>query len=92
MDGIVAECACGEAREVYSAMSVEQSGQYDYVKQAVLKAYELVPEAYRQSFRKCKIQDKQTYTEFARDKEALFDRWCASKEVAKNLRNFASLY
>ena len=40
----------GKAREVYSAMTVEQSAQYDHVKQAVLKAYELVPEAYRQNF------------------------------------------
>ena len=55
----------GKAREVYSAMSVEQSSQYDNVKQAVLKAYELVPEAYRQNFRNCRKQDKQTYTEFA---------------------------
>jgi len=31
----------GKAREVYSAMTVEQSTQYDHVKQAVLKAYEL---------------------------------------------------
>ena len=43
----------GKAREVYSAMSVEQSEQYDNVKQAILKAYELVPEAYRQNFRNC---------------------------------------
>ena len=40
----------GKAREVYSAMTVEKSSQYDHVKQAVLKAYELVPEAYRQDF------------------------------------------
>ena len=44
----------GKAREVYSAMTVEQSSQYDHVKQAVLKAYELVPEAYRQNFRNCR--------------------------------------
>ena len=33
----------GKTREVYSALSVEQSAQYDHVKQVVLKAYELVP-------------------------------------------------
>jgi len=38
----------GKAREVYSALSVEQSARYDHVKQVVLKVYELVPEAYRQ--------------------------------------------
>ena len=81
----------GKAREVYSAMSVEQSSQYDLVKKAVLKAYELVPEAYRQNFRNSRKQDKQTYTEFARDKEALFDRWCSSKEVAQNFEKLRQL-
>ena len=40
----------GKAWEVYSAMSIEQSLQYNHVKTAILKAYELVPEAYRQNF------------------------------------------
>jgi len=80
----------GKAREVYSAMTVEQSAQYDYVKQAVLKAYEQVPEAYHQNFRNCRIQDKQTYTEFARDKE-LLDHWCASKEVVKDFEKLHQL-
>ena len=74
----------GKAREIYSALSVEQSAQYDHVKQVILKAYELVPEAYRQNFRKCGKDEKQTYIEFARTKQALFDRWCTSKEVAKD--------
>ena len=81
----------GKAREVYSAMSVEQSGQYDNVKQAILKAYELVPEAYHQNFQNCRKQDKQTYREFARDKEALFDHWCASKEVVKDFEKLRQL-
>jgi len=59
----------GKAREVYSAMSIEQSSQYDLVKKAILKAYELVPEAYRQNFRNYKKAEKQTYTEFAWEKE-----------------------
>ena len=58
--------------------------QYDHVKQVVLKAYELVPEAYGKNFRKCRKDEKKTFTEFAHTKEALFDRWCALKEVAKN--------
>ena len=33
----------GKVRKIYSAMSVEQSLQYDHVKKAVLKVYELVP-------------------------------------------------
>ena len=41
----------GKAQEVYSALSVEQSTDYDVVKNTIMQAYELVPEAYRQKFR-----------------------------------------
>ncbi|KAJ8034930.1 hypothetical protein HOLleu_21958 [Holothuria leucospilota] len=55
---------------------------YDKVKKAILQAYELVPEAYRQKFRKYRKADTQTYVEFAYQKERHFDRWCASKKVS----------
>ena len=55
----------GKAQEVYSSMSIEQSSQYETVKKAILKAYKLIPEAYRQNFRSYRKQGKQTYTEFA---------------------------
>ena len=71
----------GKARAVYSALSVEESGQYEVVKMSILKAYELVPEAYQQKFRSTKKSEKQTYIEFGREKEMLLDRWCLSKEI-----------
>ncbi|KAJ8026870.1 Protein split ends [Holothuria leucospilota] len=70
----------GKAQEVYSALSIEDSMDYDKVKKAILQAYELVPEAYRQKFRKYRKADTQTYVEFAYQKERHFDRWCASKK------------
>ena len=36
----------GKAREIYTQLSLEQSSDYDKVKEVILKAYELVPEAY----------------------------------------------
>ncbi|VDH94186.1 Hypothetical predicted protein [Mytilus galloprovincialis] len=39
----------GKAAEIYSALPSEKSSDYDTVKQEVLKAYELVPEAYRRN-------------------------------------------
>ncbi|KAJ8022637.1 Stress response protein nst1 [Holothuria leucospilota] len=47
----------GKAQEVYSALSIEDSMDYDKVKKAILQAYELVPEAYRQKFRKYRKAD-----------------------------------
>ncbi|KAJ8039062.1 hypothetical protein HOLleu_16653 [Holothuria leucospilota] len=72
----------GKAQEVYSALSIEDSMDYDKVKKAILQAYELVPEAYRQKLRKYRKADTQTYVEFAYQKERHFDRWCASKKVS----------
>ena len=64
----------GKAREIYTQLSLEQSSDYDRVKELILKAYELVPEAYRQKFRDCRKEPNQTHVEFARTKEQLFDR------------------
>ncbi len=71
----------GKAQEVCSALTLEQSLDYSVMKNAVLRAYELVPEAYRQKFRNLVKTPSQTFTEFARDKANLFDRWCAANKV-----------
>ncbi|XP_063963929.1 uncharacterized protein LOC135156194 [Lytechinus pictus] len=68
----------GKARDAYSALSVDDAGRYDVVKAAVLRAYELVPEAYRQQFRKTRKDETETHLEFARRKQQLFDRWSSS--------------
>ena len=72
----------GRAKQVYSSLSVAQSADYGGVKGAILRAYELVPEAYRLRFRRYRKTDRQTYVEFAREKEQLFIRWCAGQNVA----------
>ena len=59
----------GKAREIYTQLGVEQSHNYETVKELILKGYELVPEAYRQKFRNCKKDSNQTHVEFARSKE-----------------------
>ncbi len=71
----------GRAQEVCAALPIEASLDYDTVKAAVLRAYELVPEAYRQKFRACSKQAKQTYVEFAREKKTLFEKWCFSTKI-----------
>jgi len=81
----------GKAREVYSALSVEQSVDYEVVKREILKAYELVPEAYRQRFHESKCKEGQTYVEFARQKEALFNRWCISQQVGNSFEKLKQL-
>ena len=74
----------GKAREIYTQLSLEQSSNYDTVKELILKAYELVPESYRQKIRNCRKENDQTHVEFARTKEQLFDRWCSSKIIGSD--------
>ena len=50
----------GRALEAYATLSTDDCRVYKRVKSAVLKAYELVPEAYRQRFRSWKKGDKQS--------------------------------
>lgn len=58
----------GKAQEVVSALSLEDSMQYEVLKDAILRAYELVPEAYRQKCRNHRKPSGQTFVEFAREK------------------------
>ena len=45
------------------------------MKAAILSAYELIPEAYRQNLKKA---PNQTHIEFSREKGLLFDKWSAA--------------
>ncbi|XP_071059089.1 uncharacterized protein [Pseudochaenichthys georgianus] len=88
---VMLQCVlAGKAQEVYTALSEEVSRDYEQVKAAILRAYELVPEAYRQKFRGLKRQDCQAYVEFAREKEVLFGRWCSSTGT-KSLEDLKTL-
>jgi hypothetical protein len=80
-----------KAREIFAQLSVEQSQKYDYVKEVIMRGYQLNPEAYRQRFRNCKRDNGQTYVEFARVKEQLFDRWCHSKNVNKDFEKLRQI-
>ena len=59
----------GKAHENYTQLSLEQNSDYDKVTEVVLKAYESVPEAYRQKVRNCRKENDQTHVEFARTKK-----------------------
>lgn len=51
-----------------------------FVETAVLRAYELVPEAYTQKVHNDKKTSTQSFVEFAREKGTLFDKWCTASK------------
>ena len=58
----------GKAQEIYTQLSLEQSSDNDKVKELILKAYELVPEAYRQKFIDCRKEPHQTLVDLLEQK------------------------
>ena len=70
-----------KAQKTYSSLCEEESFDYERVKMAILKAYELVPEAYRQKVRTFRKHENHTFVEFAHEKETYFIRWCSAKQV-----------
>ena len=71
----------GKAQRAYATLPTENCADYDLVKAAVLKSFELVPEAYRQKFRTQRKMENQSYVEFLREKENALDKWCDSKRI-----------
>ncbi|XP_059801840.1 uncharacterized protein LOC132378742 [Hypanus sabinus] len=83
----------GKAQWAYAALSMEEeeAENYDKVKEAILRTYELVPEAYRQKFRNLKKGWNQTYTKFAYEKGVLLDRWCTAELVEEDFWHLREL-
>ncbi|XP_068241889.1 uncharacterized protein [Palaemon carinicauda] len=71
----------GKAREVFAALSLDDSKDYERVKSEVLKAYEWVPERYREKFRSWIKRDGHTHMEYAREQRLWYDRWINAREV-----------
>uniref|UniRef100_A0A9J8CPB7 Gypsy retrotransposon integrase-like protein 1 n=1 Tax=Cyprinus carpio carpio TaxID=630221 RepID=A0A9J8CPB7_CYPCA len=77
----------GKAQEALVALPTTERKNYQCVKDAVLKCYELIPEAYRQRFRNWRKSDRQTHAEIARELSSFFHRWC----TAEGISNFDDL-
>ena len=77
----------GKAAKVWAMQPPEDSEDYEKIKELILKAYELVPEAYRIKFRNWRKKFGQTFLDFSRDTERLFNDWLRSVNVV----NFDSL-
>ncbi len=68
-------------QEVCASLPLEESVQYETVKNVILRAYELVPKHYWQRFLSTKRSVSQTYVEFACEKGIFFDRWIKACKV-----------
>ncbi|XP_071485282.1 uncharacterized protein [Diadema antillarum] len=65
----------GKALSIVSRLTASESMQYEAVKKALLKGYDLTEEGYRLKFRNAKIHHGETYSQFADRIEKYLDRW-----------------
>ena len=65
----------GKAQPAVCVLTVEEARDYDIVKASVLRAHELIPEAYRQRFRNMRKRSDQTNVESARGLGLQCQRW-----------------
>ena len=71
----------GKAQTAYATLPIENCADYELVKAAILKCFELVPEDDRQRFRTQRKKENQSYVEFLREKENALEKWCDSKRI-----------
>ncbi|XP_076032979.1 uncharacterized protein LOC143020443 [Oratosquilla oratoria] len=81
----------GKALDTFIALSESQSSDYYVLKYNILQAYQLVPEAYRQQFRKCRKSNQETYVEYFQRKLRLFTQWVESEEAHVDLEKLKGL-
>ena len=71
----------GKAQEAYAVLDADQSSDYRVIREVVLAAYEVVPEAYRQRFRSLWRKPVDNFLELVRQQEVVFDRWLAASNT-----------
>lgn len=73
----------GRAQQAYTALTVDEAGEYDNVKQAILTRYDINAETYCRRFRSLAKRSHETYREMAVRGMDLFNKWtreCDSRE------------
>ncbi len=81
-----------KASEAYNSMDSVSAKDYDLVREAVLLAYALTPEAYRQQFREVRKADKESFCEFATRQEGLLEQWIKSENVGADISKLKQLF
>lgn len=74
----------GKALEAYSRLNEADGGNYDKIKDAILKRYELTAEAYREKFRSVSQGKDESFREFKVKLERYLFHWCERETIGKS--------
>ena len=81
----------GKALEVYSRLSDDDAMNYQTLKNALLKRYNLTENGYRQKFRTCKAQMDESIDEFATRMKTYLEKWIELSDSEKTYEGIRDL-
>jgi hypothetical protein len=81
----------GEALSVYYRLPVEDYDNYDAIKTALLKRYQMTEQGFRDKFRKACPEHGETFTQFMTRLDMYFTRWIELSKIEKNYNKLKDL-
>ena len=73
----------GKALDVYTLMPKEDALNYDKLKVALLKRYELTEEGFQRKYKKCRPENGETFQQFTTRMKSYFTRWIDMASIEK---------
>ena len=81
----------GNALSVYALMPASQALDYNSLKAALLKRYDMTEEGFKRKFRSCRPESTETFQQFSVRLGGYFDRWVDMSEVTKDYASLSDL-
>ena len=81
----------GKGLQVFSSMPSDEALQYDVLKKALLKRYEMTEEGFRNKFRHTKPEQGETAHQFVARLQRYFNRWADMSGCVKEYKDLANL-
>ena len=81
----------GKALDVYVLMPKEDALNYDKLKVALLKRYELTEEGFKRKYKKCRPENGETFQQFTTRMKSYFTRWIDMASIEKSYEGLQDL-
>ena len=81
----------GKALDVYALMPKEDALNYDKLKVALLKRYELTEEGFKRKYKKCRPENGETFQQFTTRMKSYFIRWIDMASIEKSYEGLQDL-
>ena len=81
----------GKAQSAYASMDMDKAREYQSVKEAILKRYDIHEETYRQRFRKAVKKDEESYAELGVRLTDMFNKWTGADKETRTKKDICEV-